>query len=269
MKSQRNRFLSCIPAVRFGLRKRAGIPHDGSVPINDQSEDNQRDVKACANVLLPAREDSPSAAVPIPATTPGAVPEVPAPDEAACSNRERAGMPARRPKVIPLESARSAQHSGQLRTEPKGPAVIIPFPPRGQFSPGRASLEPQAPQTVTAHRRRFCGASPQPLRKRQELSASFPRTGEAEVPAGLKRCRARPQVDQKGGGSTTMPVVPRTPTRKGKRRVRPPRENYAGKPAGTQGEPARLPNSHSPQQPSSTGGPGDYAERNRPRGRDP
>lgn len=182
MKSQRNRFLRCIPAVRFGLLSRAKRAQDPGLPFSSQHADISGDCAAPSIREYPAKGDAPVPALPSARHIPTAVPEVGQLHKTSVPSRERDSMPAHAAKVVVLANARSARHRGHVQGEAKGLAIIIPFPQPGRRGPGRAPLKPGAHRLVPTQ----CGlpffASSVPRQGRSKAFLSFPEAGKAGGP---------------------------------------------------------------------------------------
>lgn len=250
MKSQGKRFLCCIPAVRFGLRRRLRIPHGPGVPATEEVRDNQGDSLTSPMEQYSVAGHAPVQTVPSPETTPAASPEVREPDEIKLPEAHRAVIPAHASKVIVLPCARSAQHRHHRPTgEAKGPALVIPFPRPLRHPLCPPPLQPATPQVVTPQQGLPSRASSEAQGWRQEFPSSFPRPEQFDGPTDIKKCRLCPQKGSSGMKGTPLASRARHSGNKrktGKRRADAQRGNHAAKPAQTRGEPLRLGNSRPP-----------------------
>lgn len=209
LTSQGTRFLCCIPAVRFGLRKRRIVPHETSGLVDDQPGQNQGITQADSVEQLPAQEDARVKTTPQPETVLSPVPQVEIPDETKRPGGERPAGAAQAAKVIVLQGARSALHRRRsLGGDAKGPAVIIPFPHRGRLPSNPLPVEPHGPQVVSAKRGLRSRTSSEVRTRKQELRTWFPRLWNAEAHAGMQRGSMSHWKKQKGVGGNAIAPQP-------------------------------------------------------------
>lgn len=186
MKSQGSRFLSCIPAVRFGLQRPPCIPQNGGVSVSEDPGGNSGEIPAPSRGQLFVKEDTQVQTGQPTEISTTMIPEVVESDCTKPSEWRETEIPAHVAKVIVLSDARFARLRRRRPREAKRPAVIIPFPQRARRPPTHACFKPHAPQVVTTQQALPCRPVTEEVNGDHTIGTSFPRRGEAHSPAGMK-----------------------------------------------------------------------------------